>query len=236
MAIQDKKHWSAKSDLKHDELKDAIEVAFDWVVANRGQAAAIAGAVAAVAGIIGLVFYSRHARENAAWNDLTQAESLAAAGKFADAQTQLAVVAAEGGIPGGMARLLDGDIRYQNGQYDQALDLYSKAADEAPESLKPFALADKISALEALGKPDQCVAAAQSFLDTRADNLLAPQIHATLARCQLTEGQADAAKATLQKIALQYQGTFWEQWAKDQLNPPAPAPAAPAAAPKKKKR
>jgi tetratricopeptide (TPR) repeat protein len=232
MAIQDKKHWSAKSDLKHDELKDAIEVAFDWVLANRGQAAGILGGAIAVVAIVGLLFYSRHARVNAAWNSLTDAETLAASGKIPDAQTALAQIAAEGGTPGGMARLLDGDIRYQAGQYDQALDSYNKAADEAPETLKPFALADKVQALEAMGKPDQCVAAAQSFLDTRADSPLAPQIHATLARCQLAEGQSEAAKATLQKIALQYQGSFWEQWAKNQLNPPAPSVAA---APSKKR-
>ena len=231
MAIQDKKHWSAKSDLKHDELKDALEVAFDWVVGNRAQAAAIFGGIVVAGLIVGLLFYSRHARENAGWNNLTQAESLAASGKLDEAHALLAQTAADGGMPGGMARILDGDIRYQQGQYDQALDSYNKAADEAPESLKPFALADKAQALEAAGKPDQCVAAAQSFIDTRGDHLLAPQVQATLARCQLAEGQAEAAKATLQKISLQYQGSFWEQWAKDQLNPTAPA-----AAPSKKKR
>jgi tetratricopeptide (TPR) repeat protein len=236
MAIQDKKHWSAKSDLKQDELKDALEVAFDWVLANRGQAAAVFGGIVAVSVIAGLLVYSRRARESAAWTNLSDAEALAGSGKLADAQTQLAQIAAQGGTPGGMALLLDGDIHFQAGQYDQALDSYNKAYAQAPESLKPFALADKAETLEAAGKPDQCVTAAQSFLDSLSDNALAPQVQATLARCQLAEGQAEAAKATLQKIALQYQGSFWEQWAKNQLNPPAPAAAAPAAKPKAKKR
>jgi tetratricopeptide (TPR) repeat protein len=236
MTTQSKKHWSAKSDLKHDELRDALEVAFDWTIANRGQAAGILGGVVVAAALVGLFFYSRHARENAAWNDLTLAEGLAAAGKAPEAQAKLAQIAAQGGAAGGMARILDGDIHFQAAEYDKALDSYNKAADEAPESLKPFALADKVATLEASGKPDQCVSATQSFLDTRGDNTLAPQIQATLARCQQAEGQAEAAKATLQKMALQYQNSFWEQWAKNQLNPPAPVAAAPAAKPKAKKR
>jgi predicted negative regulator of RcsB-dependent stress response len=116
-----------------------------------------------------------------------------------------------------MARILDGDMHFPRGEYDQALSSYDKAAQESPEALKPFALSDKILTLEAAGKADQCVSAAQSFLDTTPDHLLAPLVHACLARCQLAEGQADAAKATLQKITIQYPNTPWDEWAKGRL-------------------
>lgn len=222
MPLQDKKHWSAKSDLKHDELKDAVELAVDWVLANKGQAAGGVAAIVVVAALAALVFYSRRARADAAWDGVFAAEST---GHAADAQPLIARVLTEGGSASAstVARLLDGDLRYSAGQYDQALDAYAKAAAEAPENLKTFALADTVQTLEAAGKSDQCVAAAQSFLDAHGEDLLAPQVHAGLARCLQAEGQADAAKAALQKIALQYPGTPWADWATARLAPPAPA-------------
>ncbi len=223
MPLQDKKHWSAKSDLKHDELKDAVELAVDWVLAHKGQAAGGAAAIAVVAALAALAFYSRRARADAAWDGVIAAES--AAGHAADAQPLIARVMSEGGSASAsaMARLLDGDLRYAAGQYDQALDAYAKAAAEAPENLKDFALADTVQTLEAAGKSDQCVAAAQSFLDAHGEDLLAPQVHAGLARCLQAQGQADAAKAALQKIALQYPGTPWADWAAARLAAPAAA-------------
>ncbi|NNN06306.1 MAG: hypothetical protein HKL90_10435, partial [Elusimicrobia bacterium] len=62
MPLQDKKHWSAKSDLKHDELKDAVELAVDWVLTNKGQAAGGVAAIVVVAALAALMFYSRRAR------------------------------------------------------------------------------------------------------------------------------------------------------------------------------
>jgi len=219
MATPDRKHWSAKSSVKHDELRDSVEWLIDWVAANRAQAAGILGVAVAAVLAAGLVVYARRARTDAAWDKLTQAEEAAASSKPQEAQALLAQVYQDGGsaAAGSMALLLEGDMHHGRAEYDQALASYDKASEQAPETLKPFALSDKILTLEAAGKAEQCVSAAQSFLDATPDHLLAPLIHACLARCQLAEGQADAAKATLQKISLQYANTPWDDWAKGRL-------------------
>ena len=221
MPISDKKHWSAKSDLKHDEFKDAVELALDWILANRAQAAGILAGAVALTAVVSVALYARRARRDAAWNDLISAEAAAGAGKYADAQTLIARAQAGGG--GGpaqtMAHMLDGDLRYASGQYDQALSAYQKAAEAAPENLRGYALADQVQTLAVSGKPDRCVAAAQSFLDARPQDLLAPLVSATMARCQSDEGQAAAAQATYEKIALMYPRTPWADMANARLAP-----------------
>jgi predicted negative regulator of RcsB-dependent stress response len=116
--------------------------------------------------------------------------------------------------------MLQGDLHYPHGEFDQALASYDKAAQTAPDSLRPYALADKVMTLQAAGKAAECAAAAQSFLDATPDHLLAAQVHVSLARCQLAQGQAEAAKNTLQRISLQYPNTPWAEWASARLQTP----------------
>ena len=224
MAIQDKKHWSTKSEAARDEVKDAVEEAFTWVFfTHRRQAALSLGGVAAVALLGGLLLYSRQAKAASAWDKLSRAEAAAYSGRPQDAQTLLAEVSSEGGSRGAstLAHMLDGDILYTKyAAYDKALAAYDQAVQEAPEALRPFAVAEKVMALEAAGKTADCAAAAQSFLDGHADHLLTAQVHAALARCQSALGQADAAKATLQRISLQYPNTSWAAWASSRLQAP----------------
>jgi tetratricopeptide (TPR) repeat protein len=222
MTLKDKKHWAHKSEAAQDEVRDALEMSFDWVMANRRQAAYGAGAIAAVALIVGFFIYQRNASIDAAWDKLSQAELYAYSGRAAES-LPLLNEAASGASPAAsaMAHILEGDLHYPKGEYDQALASYDKAAAEAPENLRPFAQADRVMALEAAGKAADCAAAAQSFLSTYPEHLLAPQTHTALARCQQAAGQADAAKSTLQRISLQYQGTPWAAWASSRLAAPA---------------
>src|SRR5260370_685184 len=133
MPLQDRKHWAAKSLAKRDELKDLLETIADWVLGHRAQTAwGLLGAAAlAMAGGA-----ARGGRAEAAPRRGTR------------------VVGGGGGAAArGMPRLLQGDLRFPAGEYDQALAEYDKAAAEAPEALKPFASIDKILTLEAAGRP-----------------------------------------------------------------------------------
>lgn len=219
MTTQNKKHWSNKSEAARDEVKDALEEAIGWVLVHRREAGWTAGGVAAAAVVLGLFLYGRQARANAAWDKLSQAELYAYSGRPQEAQALAAQVSEERGsaAASALAHLLEGDLHYPKGEFDQALAAYDKAAQEAPEPLRPYAAAEKVMTLEAAGKAADCAAAAQSFLDVNADHLLAAQVHSALARCQLAQGQGDAAKATLQRIALQYQNTPWAEWANFRL-------------------
>jgi tetratricopeptide (TPR) repeat protein len=222
MTIKDKKHWSTKSEAARDEVKDALEEAVEWVLVRRRQSAWTAGGVAVAALILGLFLYGRRARVNAAWDKLAQAELYAYSGRVPEAQTLLTQVSEEGAARSAstLAAMLQGDLRYSHSEFDQALTSYDKAAQVAPETLRPYALAEKVAALEAAGKSAECAAAAQSFLDANGDHLLAAQVHVSLARCRLAQGQADAAKSTLQRISLQYPNTPWSAWASARLQPP----------------
>jgi tetratricopeptide (TPR) repeat protein len=224
MALKDKKHWSHKSEAAQDEVKDAIEESVEWILVRRHEAAYAAAGLAAAALIGGLFLYQRRAAVNAAWDKLSQAELYAYSGRPQEAQALLTQVS-EGGSPAAsaLAHMLDGDLHYPRAEYDQALAAYDKAAQDAPEALRPYAQAERVMTLEAAGKPADCAAAAQSFLDANPEHLLAAQIHTVLARCQAALGQADVAKATLQRISLQYPNTPWAEWAASKLQAPAPA-------------
>ena len=219
MTIKNTKHWATKSEAAKDEVKDFVEEAVDWIIVRRRQVGLTAGGVAVVALIAGLFLYGRHARTNAAWDKLSQAELYAYSGRVPEAQTLLTQITEEGGAKAAstLAYMLQGDLHYPHGEYDQALAAYDKASQDATDPLRPYALADKVITLQAAGKSTDCVAAAQSFLDATPDHLMAAQVHVALARCQLAQGQAEAAKATLQRISLQYPNTPWSEWASARL-------------------
>lgn len=222
MNTKDSKHWASTSEAAGDELKDALAAGFDWALRKRKELAVGAGAAAAALLLLGLFLYSKRARESAAWDKLSQAELLAYSGRPQEAQTLLGELAESGAGPAvtGLARIMEGDLLYPRGEYDKAAAAYERAYEQAPEALKPFALADKVSALEAAGKHAECAAAAASFLELRPEHLLAASVHASLARCQQASGQTAAAQATLDKLALQYPGTLWAEWAASRRQKP----------------
>ncbi len=219
MTIKNTKHWATKSEAAQDEVKDFVEEAVDWIIIHRREAAWMAGGVAAAALIVGFFLYGRRSRINTAWDKLSQAELYAYSGRMPEAQTLLTQIAEEGGARAAttLAYMMQGDLHYQHAEYDQALAAYDKAALTATDALRPYAMADKVLTLQAAGKAAECAAAAQSFLDATPEHLLAAQVHVALARCQLAQGQAEAAKATLQRISLQYPNTPWAEWASARL-------------------
>ena len=223
MTLKDKQHWSAKSEVKRDELKDALTQTLDWLILRRREVGMALGAALILALGVGLFLYGKHSRQNAAWDKLALAELYAYSGKHEQAQTLLTQLAEEGANPAAasLARMLEGDLSFPRGELDKALAAYEKAAETAPEPLKPFALTEKVLTLETAGKSAECASAAQGFLDSYADSMLAPMVHSSLARCQLASSQGEAARTTPQKISLQYANTPWAAWANSRLQPPA---------------
>lgn len=219
MTIKDTKHWASKSEAAKDEVKDFVEEVVEWLIIRRREAGLTAAGVALAALIVGIFLYGRRTRINAAWDKLSQAELFAYSGRVPEAQTLLTQVAEEGAAPAAstLAYMLQGDLHYPKAEYDQALTSYDKAAQTATDALRPYALADKVMTLQAAGKAPECAAAAQSFLEAAPDHLMAAQVHVALARCQLAQGQAEAAKNTLQRISLQYPNTPWAAWASARL-------------------
>ncbi len=216
------KHWTSKQPVKHDEVRDFFAKGLDLVLLRRREAAMAAAGAVVFGALIGLYVYSRAAKENEAWDKLAMAEAYSYYGRPQEAADALAEVTAQTASPAaaGLAGLMQSELKQSKGENDTALASLTRAAEVAPEPLKPFALADKVSALEAAGKPAECVAAAQSFLDANAGHFLGPQVHEIMARCQLAAGQAEAARATWQRISLQYPDTPWAARANSRLQPP----------------
>jgi len=216
------KHWATKQTAKQDEVRDFVGKGLDLAVKNRKELAMGAAAVAVVGILIGFFVYSRNVNETEAWDKLSMAEAYAYSGHPKEAADTLAELASQNASPAaaGLAGLMQGELKQEKGEHDAALASFTRAAEVAPEPLKPFAASEKVTALEAAGKQAECAAAAQTFLDANADHFLAPQVQETMGRCQLAAGQAEAARATWQKISLQYPDTPWAQRANSRLSPP----------------
>ena len=215
------KHWASRQPAKTDEVRDLFARGLDFALTRKREVAMGAGAVTILGVVIGLFVYSRTARENEAWDKLSMAEAYSYYGRAQEAATSLAEVASSNASPAaaGLAGLMESDLKQAKGEHDAALASISRAADASPEPLKPFTGAAKVSALERAGKSAECIAAAQSFLEVNADHFLGPQVQETMSRCQLAAGQTDAARATWQKISLQYPDTPWAARANARLQP-----------------
>ena len=216
------KHWATKQTSKQDEVRDFFGKGLDLALTHRKEVGMAAAGLAVIGLLIGFFVYSRSANENEAWDKLSMAEAYSYYGRPKEASDTLTELTAQNASPAaaGLAGLMQGELKQAKGEHDAALASFTQAVAVAPEPLKPFAAAEKISALEAAGKPAECVAAAQTFLDANADHFLGPQVHEIMARCQLAAGQPDAARATWQKISLQYPDTPWAQRANARLQPP----------------
>ena len=215
------KHWASREPAKQDEVRDLFAKGLDFALTRKREVAAGLAGVVLFGAVAGLFVYSRTARENEAWDKLSIAEAYSYYGRAQEASATLAEVVGSNASPAaaGLAGLMEAELKQAKGEHDAALTSFARAADAAPDQLKPFAAAAKVSALETAGKPAECAAAAQSFLEYNADHFLGPQVQEALARCQLAAGQADAARATWQKITLQYPDTPWAARANARLQP-----------------
>ena len=216
------KHWATKQASKQDEVRDFFARGLDLALARRKEVGLALGGVAALGLLIGFYVYKRTTDENEAWDKLSMAEAYSYYGRPKEAADALAELAVQNASPAaaGLAGLMQGELKQAKGEHDAALASFTRAAEAAPAPLKPFAAAEKVAALETAGKPAECITAAQSFLDANGDHFLAPSVHEVMARCQLASGQADAARATWQKISLQYPDTPWAARANTRLQPP----------------
>jgi len=182
------------------------------------QAKILAGAAVAAFVFLaaGLAVRKYLQTREAAWERLAIAQSLAYQGQDVLALNQIrSLEAGFGKAPAvGFGLLFSGDVLYQKGKYAEASELYKKVLDRGePRSLMPFALSDLALSQEAGGNCNEAVSTTQRFLDSYQDHFLAPQVHASLARCLDALGQKDKAKAAYERMGLLYPETYWSRWA-----------------------
>ncbi|TBR23124.1 tetratricopeptide repeat protein [bacterium] len=206
-----------KQDIKRNEVADVLEGGFRWVKLHPQQALwSGLGAAAVVLVAVAFVFRRHQAREDA-WSSLAAATAYAYSGQTDAALGQVKAVAeAHGGTAAaGYARLLAGDVLFQQGKFKEAGQSYQELlAQPGDAAAAPMALSGLALAQEGAGDCPAAAASAQKFLDAHQDHYLAPQTHAVLARCLAAQGKTEDAKAAFQRIEILYPGTYWESWAK----------------------
>ena len=216
------KHWVRQQVRNKDVVQESVDQSVRWVDANRNAAAAIAGGIAV--GAILLIALISHIRgaQTQSWDRLSVAQGMAYAGHPDEALQQIQQLVGEKPASDAAAfgQLFAGDVAYTRGQYKEALEHYNAVLERGkPAGLQPIALSDTAITQEAAGQFQPAQLAAQHFLEQYPDHFLAPQVHAILARTLSALGQAEQAKTTYQKIALQYEGTSWAAWASGHIQP-----------------
>lgn len=206
-----------KQDIKRNEMAEAIDQGARWVRLHPQHALwGGLGALVLALAVAGF-FFRRHQVREEAWSGLAAATSYAYSGQADAALNQVNAVAdAHAGTPAAAyARLLGGDLLFQQNKFKEAAAAYQQVLEgSAEKATEPMALSGLALAQEGAGDCPAAAATAQRFLDANQDHYLAPQTHAVLARCQAAQGKAEDAKTTFQRIEILYPGTYWESWAK----------------------
>lgn len=212
------KQW-AKEQVKRNELQDAVERAAEWASENRQTAGIAAGALVASVFLVIALLWSIGARRDAAWERYGLAIAQAYAGRPEQALEQVKSLAGDAPSSPATAHalLLAGDIQFSRAKYAEAVASFEKTLNEGPRALHPFALSNLAITHESAKQNEKAIETARRFLDNYPDHFLAPQVHASLARSLQAAGQAEQARAALQKIAIQYGDSSWAAWAQSKI-------------------
>lgn len=206
-----------KADIRRNEIADVLDRGARWTRSHPQQALWSGLGAAAVLLAVTAFFVRRHQVREEAWSGLAAATTYAYSGQTEAALNQVRALAeAHGGTAaGGYARLLAGDVSFQQNKFKEAAAAYQGLLDQPGNAATiPMALSGLALAQEGAGDCPAAAAAAQRFLDSHQDHYLAPQTHAVLARCLAAQGKTEEAKSAFQRIEILYPGTYWETWAK----------------------
>lgn len=213
------KQW-VRQEMHKNEVADALGSVRLWLERNR-QAAAWAGAGLLAALLLAAAYLHRRSQAlEESWGKLALAQSYAYSGRPEQALALAREVVERHGasLAAGHALLLTGDVHYQESRWSEAQASYQQALERSGDpALEPLALAGLALAQEAAGDCQASTKTDERLLEAHQDHFLAPQAHASLARCLGALGQADKAKATLERMALLYPETRWAEWAKARL-------------------
>ncbi|MBI3550389.1 MAG: tetratricopeptide repeat protein [Elusimicrobia bacterium] len=191
--------------------------AVSWANANQQKTLGVAGAVVGALALIVFVAYQYNKNRETAWERLAFAQSYFYQGQgdksieqLKEIETQFAQTPASG-----FSTLFAGDVLFRSGKYKEAAQTYQRLIERnRPPAAAPLALSGLAAAQEAAGDCKSSMDSANQFLREHQDHFLAPQVHATLARCQESLGMKDLAKATYERMVVLYPESYWAQWAK----------------------
>ncbi len=213
------KAW-ARQEAQKNEIAALIEKGVLWVKSH--PQVALWGGIGTLAAMIAIAaFVNRAANEREeSWSRFAFAQSYAysKAPKQALEQIQNLTRDYPGSAAASYALLMAGDILYEQGKFKEAIATYNQVVNQPNhrEAL-PIALANLGISQEASGDCQNATGTDQRFLDAYSEHFLAPQVHASLARCLSLMGDTEKAKATYERIAFLYPNTYWAQWAQARI-------------------
>lgn len=213
------KAW-ARKEAKTNEIAAVIEKGVLWVKFHP-QTALWSAITLIAAALLAAGFANKVLNEREeSWSRYAIAQSYAYSKQPDAALEQIRDLARNypSSVAASYALLLAGDILYEQGKFSEAAASYEQVAQQPnhKETL-PLARANLGIAREAAGDCKSAQTADQTFLDAHSDHFLAPQVHASLARCLALLGENEKAKATYERMAFLYPETYWAAWAKARL-------------------
>ena len=193
----------------------------DWIRENRET---FWGGVAIVAAVIAFAIFfsvSYSKVQKNAWQALFMAQQNSYAGNMDESKKIIADLVKNYGRSSAVpfALMLDGDIDFAKGQYEEAEQSYSKALKKAESQLEPVLLFNIAKTYEARRNWDEAIKRYESFLKKYPGHYTAPEVHTNLAIVFARSGKAAESKAAFEKITVLYPDTEWAEQAKATLNP-----------------
>ena len=213
------KQWM-RQEIKKNEIANYLGKATEWAMQNRQRTLGIGGGILAALLLVVFVVHQLFKNRETAWEKLAFAQSFAYQGQPDKAMEQIKVLEDQfSQTPAsGFGTLFAGDLLYRQGRFKEAAEVYQRLLDrQTPKPALPIAMSDVGISQEAAGDCKSAADTDQRFLDTYPDHFLAPQVHASLARCLDVLGMKDKAKAAYERMALLYPDSYWAQWAQSKL-------------------
>lgn len=214
---------------KKEETEVVKNSAIDWIKENRETFwAAVGIAVAVVAFIIFFAASYSKVQKNA-WQALFMAQQNAYAGRIDEARKISTDIeknySRSSAVP--FAIMLEGDLDFAGGKYEEAEASYRRAMKKAESGLMPVLYFNICKTYEARRNWDEAVKNYEAFLKKYSSHYSAPEVYMNMAACMFRGGKTEEAKAVFEKVLVLYPDTVWANQAKTVLNPQPKAKAAP---------
>lgn len=214
---------------KKEEAAVKKNTVIDWIKENRETFWAGVGITAAVIAFIIFFAASYSKVQKNAWQSLFMAQQNAYAGKIDEAKKISSDIVKNYGRSSAVpfAIMLEGDLDFAGGKYEEAEASYRKAMKKAESGLMPVLYFNICKTYEARRNWDEAVKNYETFLKKYPSHYSAPEVYMNMGACMFRGGKTEEAKAVFEKVLVLYPNTVWANQAKNVLNPqPQAKPAA----------
>ena len=212
---------------KQAEKVEKTKALLAWIKENRET---FWGGVAITAAVVAFVIFftaSYSKLQKNAWQALFMAQQHSYSGNTEEGRKIIDNIvknySRSSAVP--FALMLQADLDFAKGNYEEAEKTYTQAMKKADNELMPVLMFNIAKTYEARHNWDETIKAYQNFLKKYPGHYTAPEVHTNLAVILSRAGKEAESKAAFERIIVIYPDTPWAEQAKKILNPPAEEPA-----------